>query len=192
MATKIRLARRGRAGRPFYHIVVADTRAPRDGKYIEKLGTYNPMTDPATIELDFERAVKWVMQGAQPTDTARSILSRKGVMMKKHLLVGVNKGALTEEQAETKFKNWLSDKENKLQSTIEKIEQDKEEALKKQLQIEKEQNEARAAELAKRKAEAEAEAADTAEAESAEENAEAPEAEAGEDAPTADEAETKE
>lgn len=111
MATKIRLSRHGKKGYPFYHIVVADARAPRDGRFIEKLGTYNPNTNPATIELNFEGAVKWLGQGAQPTDTARAILSYKGVMMMHHLNGGVRKGALTVEQAEVKMEAWLREKE---------------------------------------------------------------------------------
>mgnify|MGYP001465769403 CR=1 FL=1 len=112
MATKIRLQRGGRKARPIYSIVVADSRAPRDGRFIEKLGSYNPNTNPATIDLNFDSTLTWVMKGAQPTDTARTILSHKGVMMKKHLLEGVRKGALTEEQADAKFEAWTSDKEN--------------------------------------------------------------------------------
>ena len=104
MAVKIRLARHGKKAAPFYHIVAADSRAPRDGKFIEKLGTYNPITNPATIELNFERALDWLMKGAQPTDTCRAILSYKGVLYKKHLLGGVAKGAFSESAAESKVK----------------------------------------------------------------------------------------
>ena len=116
MPVKIRLARHGRKARPFYYIVVADSRAPRDGKFIERIGSYNPVTAPATIELDFDKALDWLHKGAQPTDTARSILSYKGVMMKKHLLEGVKKEALTAEQAEEKFQTWLTEKGNKIQT----------------------------------------------------------------------------
>lgn len=116
MATKIRLSRHGKKGYPFYHIVVADARAPRDGRFIEKLGTYNPNTNPAVIELNFDSAVSWISKGAQPTDTVRSILSYKGVMMMHHLNGGVKKGALTAEQAEVKFEGWLKEKEGKVQS----------------------------------------------------------------------------
>ena len=105
MSTKIRLARHGRKGRPFYHVVIADSRAPRDGRYIEKIGTYNPNTNPATIDLKFDRALYWLMTGAQPTDTASRILSYKGVLLKKHLLEGVKKGAFDEAAAEAR--NWL-------------------------------------------------------------------------------------
>ena len=114
MPVKIRLQRRGRKKSPFYHIVVADARAPRDGKFIEKLGTYNPMTKPATIELNRESSFEWLMKGAQPTDTARAILRFKGVMYRKHLMRGVSKGALTEEQATEKYNAWIEAKEAKI------------------------------------------------------------------------------
>jgi len=114
MATKIRLARHGRKSRPFYHIVVADSRAPRDGKYIERIGSYNPNTNPATINLDFDKALTWLNNGAQPTDTARAILSYEGVMMKKHLQGGVKKGAFDEAAAEVKFEAWMKEKEAKI------------------------------------------------------------------------------
>ena len=111
MPAKIRLQRHGKKGQPFYHIVVADSRSPRDGRFIEKLGTYNPLTNPAQINIKFERALYWYSVGAQPTDTARSLLSKTGVMMKYHLMRGVQKGAMTEEQAEVKFQNWMKEKE---------------------------------------------------------------------------------
>jgi small subunit ribosomal protein S16 len=113
MATKIRLQRFGKKGKPFYHVVVADARAPRDGKFIERLGSYNPNTNPATIEINFEKALSWVNNGAQPTDTARTILSDAGVLYKKHLQGGVTKGALTTEQADAKFAEWVQGKEGK-------------------------------------------------------------------------------
>lgn len=116
MATKIRLSRHGKKGYPVYHVVVADSRSPRDGKFIEKLGIYNPNTNPATIELNVESAAKWIGTGAQPTDTARAILSTKGVMLKHHLNGGVKKGALTQEQADAKFDKWVSEKEAKIES----------------------------------------------------------------------------
>ncbi len=114
MATKIRLQRHGKKDAAFYHVVVSDGRAPRDGKFIEKLGVYNPNTNPATIDLDFDATLSWIMKGAQPTDTCRAILSYKGIMMKKHLLGGVAKGALNEAQVEQKFAKWLADKDNKV------------------------------------------------------------------------------
>ena len=118
MAVKIRLQRRGRKKRPFYHIVVADERSPRDGRFIEKLGTYNPMTKPATIDLDRDKAFDWLMKGAQPSDTARAILRFKGVLYKKHLQRGVNKGALTQEQADEMYAQWITDKENKIRDRV--------------------------------------------------------------------------
>lgn len=114
MPVKIRLRRLGRKGRPFYHIVAADSRAPRDGKFLEKIGTYNPITNPASIDLDVDLALKWIANGAQPTDTAKNILSHTGVMYKKHLLRGLKKGALTEEQVEEKFNAWLEEKNAKV------------------------------------------------------------------------------
>ena len=114
MAVKIRLQRHGKKDSAFYHLVVADGRAPRDGKFIEKLGVYNPNSNPATIDINFDSTLSWLMKGAQPTDTCRAILSYKGVMMKKHLLEGVKKGALTEAQVEQKFNKWLEDKEGKI------------------------------------------------------------------------------
>jgi len=118
MAVKIRLQRKGRKKRPFYHIVVADARAPRDGRFIEKLGTYNPMTSPATIVLDRDKAYEWLTQGAQPTDTARAILRFKGVLYKKHLMRGVKKGALTQEEADVKYQEWIDEKEAKVASRV--------------------------------------------------------------------------
>lgn len=114
MPVKIRLQRRGRKKRPFYQIVIADSRSPRDGRYIERIGTYNPMTKPATIELDREKAYDWLMKGAQPTDTVRAILRFKGVFYKKHLMRGVKKGALTLEEAEKKYQEWVEAKEEKI------------------------------------------------------------------------------
>jgi small subunit ribosomal protein S16 len=116
MATKLRLQRHGKKGKPFYHLVAADARAKRDGRFIEKLGIYNPNTNPATIDFDFEKALGWIMKGAQPTDTVKALLSYTGVLYKKHLLVGVTKGALTEEQADKKFEAWAKEKEAKIQA----------------------------------------------------------------------------
>jgi small subunit ribosomal protein S16 len=177
MAVKIRLARHGKKGYAFYHIVVADSRAPRDGKFIEKLGTYNPNTNPATIDLNFEQALGWLMKGAQPTDTARAILSYKGVLYKKHLLGGVAKGAFSESDAEAKFNKWLGEKEGKVAAKVNKLAADASADKKARLTAEAAIKEARAAAIAERKAAAEAEAAAaTAEAEEApaEEATEAP------------------
>ena len=130
MATKIRLQRFGKKGKPFYHVVVADARAPRDGKFIERLGSYNPNTNPATIEINFEKALDWVNKGAQPTDTCRAILSYKGILYKKHLEGGVKKGALTEEQAEAKFAQWLEGKAGKIEGKKDSLTKSKEEIKK--------------------------------------------------------------
>ncbi|MEM8525833.1 MAG: 30S ribosomal protein S16 [Bacteroidota bacterium] len=119
MPVKIRLQRKGRKKRPFYHIVIADSRAPRDGKFIERIGIYNPMTKPATIELDRDKAYDWLMKGAQPTETARAILRFKGVLYKKHLMQGVKKGALTEEQAQEKLNAWIEAKEERVAARFE-------------------------------------------------------------------------
>lgn len=126
MAVKIRLARRGRKKAPFYHIVVADARAPRDGKFIEKIGSYNPMTVPATIQLDSDRAIDWIEKGAQPTDTARAILRFRGVMYRLHLLRGVKKGALTMEQADQLYKDKVAEKDSKVAERIAKTEAEQE------------------------------------------------------------------
>lgn len=121
MPAKIRLARHGKKRAPFYYIVVADARAPRDGKFIERIGSYNPNTNPATIELDFDSALEWLQKGVQPTDTMRAILSYKGVLMKHHLLKGVKKGAFSEEVAEQRFQEWMTEKESKIQNKVSKI-----------------------------------------------------------------------
>jgi len=122
MPVKIRLARRGKKGYAFYHIVAADSRAPRDGKFIEKLGIYNPNTNPATIDLSFERALDWLQKGAQPTDTCRAILSQQGVMYRKHLLGGVAKGAFSEEEAQSRFEKWMQEKASKIEAKGQKLE----------------------------------------------------------------------
>ena len=145
MATRIRLQRHGKKGKPFFHIVVADSRAKRDGRFIEKLGIYNPNTNPATIDLDFDRSLAWVQKGAEPSDTARAILKYQGVMMKDHLLRGVAKGALTEEQVEAKFSKWLEDKSALIDSKKDRLSKAKEEARKAALADEKAVNEARTA-----------------------------------------------
>ncbi len=151
MPARIRLQRHGKKGQPFYHIVIADSRSPRDGRFIEKIGTYNPLLQPAKIELKFDRALYWYSVGAVPTDTARSLLSKKGVMMKYHLLKGVKKGAMTEEQAEVKFQNWLKEKEAKEAGIAKSVEEKNRNERKALLEAETKVNEARAAEIAKRK-----------------------------------------
>jgi small subunit ribosomal protein S16 len=180
MSVKIRLQRHGKKGKPFYSIVAADARAKRDGKFLEKLGTYNPNTNPATIELDVDGAVKWLQNGAQPTDTARTILSYKGAMLKNHLVGGVRKGALTEEQAEEKFQAWVSEKAGAVDAKKEGLATAKADAKAKELAAEKEINEKRMA------AAQEAEDALKAEAVAKEEAAKAEAA--AEEAPAADDA----
>jgi len=148
MPSKIRLQRRGKKGQPFYHIVIADGRAPRDGKFIEKIGTYNPLTKPADIVLDFDRALYWLQNGSQPTDTARAILSHQGVMYKLHLQKGVKKGALTQEQADARFEAWFREKQEKISNQVKATEQESKNEIKKRLEAERKVNEARAAEIA--------------------------------------------
>ena len=145
MPVKIRLQRHGKKGKPFYWIVAADARSKRDGKFLEKLGIYNPNTNPATIELNVDGSVQWLSNGAQPTDTARAILSYKGVLLKHHLLGGVRKGALTEEQAEEKFNTWLKEKEASVQAKKDGLSKEEAAAKSKALEAEKEFSDKRAA-----------------------------------------------
>ncbi len=177
MAVKIRLARKGRKKLAFYHIVVADSRSPRDGRYIENIGSYNPVTNPATIELDFDKALGWLQNGALPTDTCRAILSYKGVMLKKHLLEGVKKGAFDEAEATKRFEEWVTQNEAKIEAKKSGLEKSKDDELGSRLTEEKRINEARTARLAKRKAEQDAKLVREVVAASAGEEAEAPEAE---------------
>jgi small subunit ribosomal protein S16 len=151
MPARIRLQRHGKKGMPFYHIVIADGRAPRDGRLIEKIGTYNPITNPAEINLDVDGAVKWLQNGAQPSDTARAILSYKGVLYKLHLLKGVKKGAFTEEEAEAKFQAWLQQKQEKIDSKLKGLDESKRTDRKKRLENEAKINEMKAAEVAKKR-----------------------------------------
>ena len=143
MSVKIRLQRHGKKGKPFYWIVAADARAKRDGKYLEKIGTYNPNVNPAEINLDVDGAVKWLQNGAQPTDTAKAILSYKGAMLKNHLAGGVRKGALTQEQADAKFAAWLEEKSAKIIAKTEGLSKAEAEAKAQALAAEKAVNEAR-------------------------------------------------
>ena len=186
MATKIRLQRGGRKGYAFYRIVIADARAPRDGRFTEKIGTYNPNTNPATVDLNFERALYWVEVGAQPTDTVRNILSREGVYLMKHLKGGVKKGAFDEATAQKKFDAWKADKQNGLNKIAEAVAKAKKDAAAKELAQEKKINEEIAKKVAEKKA-AEAAAKAEAEAQAAAEAAaaEAP-AEAAAEAPAAE------
>ena len=178
MSVKIRLQRHGKKGKPFYSIVAADARSKRDGKFLEKIGTYNPNVNPAIIELDVDGAVKWLQNGAQPTDTARAILSYKGAMLKNHLAGGVRKGALTEEQAEAKFTAWLEEKTGKVTAKEDGLAQASADAKAKALEAEKAVNEARI------NAAKEAEAAILAEKAAAEAEAAAQEAASTEEAAT--------
>ncbi len=145
MPVKLRLQRHGKKGKPFYWIVAADTRSKRDGRFLEKLGTYNPNSNPAQIELNVQSALQWLQNGAQPTDTARAILSHQGVLLKKHLAVGVSKGALTEEQAEEKFQAWTAEKQAKIEAKKSDIQKAKNAQQAKALAAEKAANEARIA-----------------------------------------------
>ena len=174
MATKIRLQRRGRKGYAFYSIVIADARAPRDGRFTEKIGTYNPNTNPATVDLNFERALYWVEVGAQPTDTVRSILRREGVYLMKHLKGGVKKGAFDEAAAQQRFDAWKNDKQKGLDAVRQAELKAQKAAAEKELKAEKEINEAIAKKVAEKKAAAQAAAAEaTAEAATEEAPAEA-------------------
>jgi len=166
MAVKIRLARKGRKKLAYYHIVVADSRSPRDGRYIELIGKYNPLTNPATIELDFDKALGWLQNGAVPTETCRAILSYKGILIKKHLLEGVKKGAFDEAEATKRFDEWMKQNEEKIESKKSGLEKSRDEELVGKLAAEKKVNEVRVARLAKKQADlaAKAEAADKAEA----------------------------
>ena len=148
MAVKIRLQRHGKKDRVFFHLVVADSRAPRDGAFIEKLGVYNPNTNPATVDINFESTLKWLQDGAVPTNTCKAILSYKGVLIKKHLLDGVKKGALTEEQVEKKFTAWLQEKENKINSKKDNLSTGKKSDETKRLEADKAAKETKAAKVA--------------------------------------------
>lgn len=198
MPVKIRLSRHGRKRYAYYHIVVADSRAPRDGRYIERIGSYNPNTNPATIDLNNDKALQWLANGAQPTDTARAILSYKGVMMKKHLLEGVKKGAFDEAEAEVRFQKWMVEKEAKIQAKKDELAGIKAMTAKERLEQEAKINTERAEKLAKRDAalaaEAKAAAAPAQEAVAEEAVAEAPAAEevVAEEAPATEEAPAEE
>ena len=171
MPTKIRLQRKGKKGMPFYHVVIADGRAPRDGKFIERIGIYNPVLKPAEIDIKFDRALYWLQCGAQPTDTVRALLSSKGILFKYHLLKGVKKGALTQELADAKFEAWLKEKQEKHLKAIKEVDLSGKDAEKKRLAAEAKVNETRAKELAAKRAK---ELAAANKAESAEEEAAEP------------------
>ena len=143
MSVRIRLQRHGKKGKPFYWIVAADQRSKRDGKYLEKLGTYNPNFNPPIVELNIDATVNWIQFGAQPSDTAKSIISKEGVLLKNHLLNGVKKGALTQEDADKKFEDWINDRNKKTDDKLSQIEKDLSEKKKKELALEKEASEKR-------------------------------------------------
>ena len=192
MSVKIRLQRHGKKGKPFYWVVAADARSKRDGRYLEKIGTYNPNTNPATLKIDVDSAVSWLQNGAQPTDTARNLLSEVGAMLKNHLVNGVKKGALKEEDVETKFEAWLADKASRNTAYVEKLSKAKADEKAKTLAAEKELSEKRKADaeaaIAEQEAAAEEAAAEEAAPEAAAEEAAseaAPEAAAEEAAPEA-------
>lgn len=173
MPTKIRLQRHGKKAAAYFHIVVADGRAPRDGKFIEKIGTYNPNTNPATIDLDLEKAFEWIKTGAQPTDTCRAILSYKGVIYRNHLYRGVLKGALTQEQADAKLAKWLEEKQAKIEGKKTSLATASQSSAKARLAAEAKAKEAKAAKIAaKNAAPAAEETAAEAPAETAAENTE--------------------
>jgi small subunit ribosomal protein S16 len=193
MATRIRLQRHGKKGKAFFHIVAADSRAKRDGKFIEKLGVYNPNTNPATIDIKFENTLKWVQNGAEMTDTARAILSYKGVLYKNHLLNGVKKGALTAEQVEAKFAAWLAEKDAKISGKSDSLAKKAADEKAARLKAEEEVNAAKAAAVEAKNnpveevaEEVEAATEDTVAEEAAEESAEAPAEEAGEEETSAE------
>lgn len=178
MPVKIRLQRHGKKGKPYFWIIAADSRSKRDGKFLEKIGHYNPTTNPAQIELDVDSAVKWLQNGAQPTDTARAILSYKGALMKNHLAGGVRKGALTEEQAEAKFNEWLESKKGSIDHKKASLSEAKEKAKAEKLAAEKAVSEKRAADAAAAAAPAEEEATEEVEATAETATEEAPATEA--------------
>ncbi len=186
MAVKIRLARRGRKKLAMYDVVVADARAPRDGRFIEKIGTYNPLTNPASIDLKDDRAFHWLMNGAQPSDTVKAMLSYRGVMLKKHLQIGVVKGALTQEQADAKLAEWMKEKEGKIQNKKDNLATAKSDAAKARKEAESKVREKRA-EAIREKAKVKEEAETAAVAEEAPASEEAPSAEAAQaEAPAAE------
>ncbi len=181
MPVKLRLQRHGKKGKPFYHIVAADARAPRDGKFIERVGSYNPNTNPATIELDLDKSVKWIQNGAQPTDTVRAILSYKGALYRNHLSKGVAKGALTQDQADAKFAAWLQGKQDKIEGKKTNLASAKDKAFADRLAAEAEFNKKKAEAILAKNTPVAEEVAE----EAAPEVEEAPAAEASEE-PTAE------
>ena len=192
MPVRIRLQRHGKKGKPFYWIVAADSRSPRDGRYLEKIGVYNPNTNPATVEVNVDSAVQWLENGAQPSDTARTLLSYRGAMLKHHLNGGVRKGAFSAEEAEKKFEEWLASKEAKIQAKVEGLSAAEAEAKAAALAAEKAVNEKRIADAAAAEAPEEEVAEENTEATAEASNSEASDAEVAEEAPTQEEAATEE
>ena len=189
MPVKLRLQRHGKKGKPFYWLVAADSRSKRDGRYLEKIGTYNPNTNPAAVNIDNDRALNWLEKGAQPTDTARTLLSYRGIMYKHHLNGGVRKGAFTQEDADKKFEIWLKEKTAKIQSKEEGLSKDQAKAKAKRLENEKATSDKRLADAATAEAEAEAAAKKAVEeTPAAEETSATEEASAAEGAPATEEA----
>ncbi|MBW3544331.1 MAG: 30S ribosomal protein S16 [Bacteroidetes bacterium] len=156
MAVRIRLARRGRKKRAMYDVVVADARAPRDGRFIEKIGIYNPNTNPATVDINADKAFDWVMKGAQPSDTVAAMLKYRGVLMRKHLQIGVNKGAISQEEADKRLADWIEAKESKIQGKTDRLASERDAAAKARLEAETKVKEARAEAIRKRQEEANA------------------------------------
>jgi small subunit ribosomal protein S16 len=165
MATRLRLQRYGKKGKPYFHLVVADERSPRDGKFIERLGSYNPISNPAVIDINFDRTLDWVKKGAQPSDTVKAILAYKGVLLRNHLDKGVAKGALTKEQADAKFEKWIADKEAKVEGKKSGLSKAAEESKRAALKHEAEVNKAKAAKLIAKQQDTPAEEAPVAQAE---------------------------
>ncbi len=192
MPLKLRLQRHGKKGKPFYWLVAADSRAKRDGRYLEKIGTYNPNTNPATVIIDIDRAVEWLEKGAQPTDTARTLLSYKGAMLKHHLNGGVRKGALTQEAADKKLADWLKEKEAKIQAKKDNLLKANEEDKIKRLAAEKQASEKRLEDAAAKEASATQDVSSSDKASITEETPTTDEAPAAEEAPTTDEAPAEE
>ena len=186
MAVRIRLQRHGKKGKPFYWIVAADSRSKRDGKFLEKLGTYNPNINPPSVTLDVNATVSWIQKGAQPSDTARNIISKEGALLKNHLLNGVKKGALTEDEADKKFNDWINERDKNIEKKLSAIEKEAADKRKKVLELEKEVSEKR--KLAAEEAALAAEEAPAAEEVPAEGTPAAEEAPAAEETPAAEEA----
>lgn len=189
MPVRIRLQRHGKKGKPFYWIVAADSRSPRDGRYLEKIGVYNPNTNPATVEVNVDSAVQWLENGAQPSDTARTLLSYRGAMLKHHLNGGVRKGAFSAEDAEKKFEEWLASKEAKIQAKVEGLSAAEAEAKAAALAAEKAVNEKRIADAAAAEAPEEELANENTEATAEVSTSEASDAEVADEAPTQEEEE---